>query len=672
MIGAAGGLLLLLLAAVTAAVPREPPSQGADAQHPLSPSILKTQPPARKLQGRFLHITDIHPDPFYKVHSSPEEQCHSGKGSSGHYGAPVTSCDAPFSLVNATFKWIEENLRDSIDFVIWTGDSARHDNDDRFPRTNKQVLKLNKFVVHKFVEAFGKPDNLHDPDPTNDFVVPIVPTFGNNDILPHNIFQPGPNSWTREYEDIWNKFIPQEQRHSFARGGWYFTEVIPNKLAVFSLNTLYFFDSNSAVDGCDLKSEPGYEHFEWLRIQLQFLRSRGMKAMLIGHVPPARTANKQNWDETCHQKFTLWLRQYRDVIVASVFGHMNIDHFMFQDVHELKYKFKIKGIDDEFQRLGGGLELMSNNETFSATGKSQYLTDLRSNWENLPKPPAGSSYLEEGGADYEAEKKHKKKKKKNDVEKFLKAIGGCWGERYSMSLVSPSVVPNFYPTLRIVHYNISGLEDHSPASKAIGIPAPESYDPLVTDSSDHENSFKGFGDDGDMLQDQTRKKKKKKKGKKKKGPQFPVPKAPSKTSPPGPGYSPQTLSLMSWRQYYANLTAINEAVQSDTTKNPHKHFNYISEYTTNNDSNYQMVDLTLRNWLDVAEKISRGHFPKQQEQVEEDNQNREQDIALLKKGKKKEDRATKARNRLWHVFVKRAFVHTKPDEEIDNKFDSDK
>lgn len=612
-----------------------------------------------------LIVTDIHPDPFYKVHSSPEEQCHSGKGPSGHYGAPVTSCDTPFSLVNATFKWIEENLKDSIDFVIWTGDSARHDNDDRFPRTNKQVLKLNKFVVDKFVEAFGKSDNIDDPDPTNDFVVPIVPTFGNNDILPHNIFLPGPNSWTREYEGIWNKFIPQEQRHSFARGGWYFTEVIPNKLAVFSLNTLYFFDSNSAVDGCDLKSEPGYEHFEWLRIQLQFLRTRGMKAMLIGHVPPARTANKQSWDETCHQKFTLWLRQYRDVIVASFFGHMNLDHFMFQDVHELKYNFKIKGIDDEFERLGPGLELKSNNETFSTTGKSQYLTDLRSNWENLPKPPSGSSYLEEGGADYESEKKHKKKKP-DDVEKFLKAIGGRWGERYSISLVSPSVVPNYYPTLRIVHYNISGLEDHSPASRAIGNPAPESFNSLVAESTDHEKSFVEFEDEADVVHDQT---KKKKKGKKKKGPQFPVPKPPSKTSPPGPGYSPQTLSLMAWRQYYANLTAINDAFHRDTTKDSHKHFKYINEYTTNNDSNYQMPDLTLRNWLDVAEKISRGHFPKQEELDEGVDLDSEQRIDLLKKDKKKKGKTKKARNHLWHVFVKRAFVHTKPDEDIENNFE---
>lgn len=591
----------------------------------------------------------------------------------------MTECDTPISLVNATFKWIEENLKDEIDFVIWTGDSARHDNDDNFPRTDKQVIQLNRFVVHKFVETFGKPDNIDDPDPTNDFVVPIVPTFGNNDILPHNIFAPGPNKWTRDYEDIWNKFVPQEQRHSFARGGWFFTEVIPNKLAVFSLNTLYFFDSNSAVDGCDLKSEPGYEHFEWLRIQLQFLRVRGMKAMLTGHVPPARTANKQSWDESCHQKFTLWLHQYRDVIVASIFGHMNIDHFMFQDVHQLKYKFKIEGIDDDTDRTSG-LTTQSPNHTFAATKKAQYLSDLRSSWDELPKPPPGFSYLEENSPEYEVEKK--KKKKIDPVDKFLDAIGGVWGERFSMCLVGPSVVPNYFPTLRIVHYNISGMEDHSPASRAVGTPAPESLHSSITDSSEKEGYSAQVEDEDGSVHDLKKKKKKKGKKKKKKGPPFPVPKPPSKTSLPGPGYSPQPLSLISWRQYYANLTAINDEVHSDTAKERHKHFEFQTEYTTDNDSNYRLQDLSVRSWLDLAEKIARPSLSKPdgffEEEIEEETEasiddsaeslREEQTYKGEKKGKKKGGGPKTTKNHLWHVFVKRAYVHTKPDAEIQKRF----
>ncbi|KAL8815558.1 MAG: hypothetical protein Q9191_008452, partial [Dirinaria sp. TL-2023a] len=235
----------------------------------------------RKLHGRFLQITDFHPDPFYEPYSSTESDkaCHRGEGPAGAFGAETTDCDAPIALVNATFKWIDKHVKDSIDFIVWTGDSARHDNDEEIPRTSDQVSKLNELMVNKFAESFGTDDE----DPTNAFTVPIIPTFGNNDILPHNIFSDGPNQWTKHYLHIWRKFIPEEQRHGFERGGWFFVEAIPNKLAVFSLNTLYFFDSNTAVDGCAENTEPGYAQMEWLRIQLQFIRQRGMKAIITGH-----------------------------------------------------------------------------------------------------------------------------------------------------------------------------------------------------------------------------------------------------------------------------------------------------------------------------------------------------------------------------------------------------
>lgn len=141
------------------------------------------------------------------------------------------------SLINATFDWIDQNIRDQIDFIVWTGDSARHDNDDKIPRNEDQVVEQNQIIVNKFRDVFGRRDD-DDEDPTNDFVIPIIPTIGNNDILPHNIFLEGPNRWTQNFLQIWRSFIPEEQRHQFQRGGWFYTEVIPNKLAVVSLNTM--------------------------------------------------------------------------------------------------------------------------------------------------------------------------------------------------------------------------------------------------------------------------------------------------------------------------------------------------------------------------------------------------------------------------------------------------
>lgn len=618
--------LLLFTALAAARPPASPPT--AQPQHVLDVSDAGSQAGTpRRLRGKFLHVTDFHPDPFYRQGSDPDGQhpCHRGEGSAGYFGAEKTGCDTPFSLVNATFDWIKEHLRDEVDFVVWTGDSARHDNDEKYPRTTKQIEQLNEFIVSKFDEAFGKPDNTHDDDPTNDLVVPVVPNFGNNDVLPHNIFTPGPNKWTRKFLTIWEKFVPQEQRHSFARGGWFFTEVIPNRLAVFSLNTLYFFDANGAVDGCADPNEPGYEHFEWLRNQLEFLRDRNMKAILIGHVPPARTQGKQNWDETCYQKYTLWLRQFRDLIIGNLFGHMNIDHFALQDTRQLTYEFPIDGIDDEALRDNGA----SISDDFNAEGKTDYLSDLRQLWGNLPTPPKVKKV--EG----DLETVGKRKSRKRAMKHYLKEIGGPYGERFSLSVISPSIVPNFYPTLRIIEYNVTGLEHDHPA---LAPTSPSYADTDVTEHVSLQHTPPGlwvhtedFESDISLDYDYEveKKKKKKHKGKKKKKskPNFRVPDPPSETSPPGPGYSPQTLSFLSWKQLYANLTKINEAVAEELRMegslanvgvDDHlheakfkKHFKFELEYDTRDDKVYKMKDLTMRSWLNLAEKIGRTAYDAQ-------------------------------------------------------------
>ena len=108
----------------------------------------------------------------------------------GTYGTETSDCDTPYALVNATFKWIAENVRD-VDFVVWTGDSARHDNDEKIPRTADEVLSTNRWIAEKFREVFR-----HD-DSNKGLAVPIVSTFGNNDILPHNILLSGPNRWLK-------------------------------------------------------------------------------------------------------------------------------------------------------------------------------------------------------------------------------------------------------------------------------------------------------------------------------------------------------------------------------------------------------------------------------------------------------------------------------------------
>lgn len=609
-------------------------------------------------------MADVHPDQFYKTSSSSDSghACHSGSGSAGFYGAEKTDCDTPFTLVNATFEWIAKHLRDQIDYVIWTGDSARHDNDERRPRTEEQVVQLNEFVVQKFVEVFGKSDNIDDPDPTNDFVVPIVPTFGNNDILPHNIFREGPNRWTKKYTGIWRNFVPEAQRHSFQRGGWFFVEVIPNQLAVFSLNTLYFFENNAAVDGCNKKSQPGYEQMEWLRIQLQLLRNRGMKAIMIGHVPPARTDGKQSWYESCWQKYTLWMKQYRDVVAGSIYGHMDIDHFMIQDTKDLERYYTNGKEVEEIQRVGRFAA--EDDPTFTTQGSSDYLRDLRDEWADLPNPPSGFSFVaEKHDGLIETGKRNKKK------QKYLDKIGGEWAERFSVSLVSPSVVPNYYPSIRVIEYNISGIEDGAAALGDIPVFAKPTASTSEIAAEEH----------GDDIEAEKKRKKDK--------PKFKVPKAPSKSTPPGPAYSPQTFSFLSYAQYFANLTYINNGNQNShaaadaTKKYGPREFAFEVGYNTKNDTVYKLKDLTVKSYLDLAMRIGKKKGsesslfdpaadnldPDVEATVDASKHNKKRK-KRKNKHKHKKGKKGKRQNKVWMAFVERAFVGAKSEEEIQEAF----
>lgn len=579
--------------------------------------------------------------------------------------------------------------------MIWTGDSARHDSDEKHPRSADEVLSTNIMMADKFVDTFSSKKRRMD--------VPVVPTWGNNDFLPHNIFFPGPNKWLRKYSEIWKRFIPEEQRHSFEFGGWFWVEVIPNQLAVFSLNTMYFFDRNAGVDGCADPSEPGFRHMEWLSIQLQIMRDRGMKAILIGHVPPARTDNKQNWDETCWQKYTLWLQQYRDVVTGSLYGHMNIDHFLLQDTKEIDIA------------LESGLNARESLEDeFSITSKQDYLQDLRKGWSDLPGSALNALAEDEEASDVDAsgkkKKKHKKKKKKDKYKK----IGGKHAERYVLSLVSPSIVPNYFPTLRVIEYNITGLQDSKVWADSFDATKELPSTTGVWDETEEE----AFAEMKDDLEAEKKKKKgkKHKKPKKPKDPHLVIPKDPPEGSTPGPAYFPQLMTFTGYTQYFANLTYINNDLTQDvegekwrdgdyTDEEPNykdprpREFKFEVEYNTFDDKFYKLKDMTVMEYVKLAyrlgkKKVKGKAWGVDEDELEEEESVKDEDqglelrdekdldedfgdedfesfdsdsnndvLAEEKKGKKKKKKHHK--NKAWLHFLDRAFVGTVPKEELE-------
>lgn len=562
------------------------------------------------IYGRFLHITDLHPDPFYKVGSNPEESCHSNDepgeaGPAGKYGDAVLGCDSPLELVNDTIAWVAENLRDKIDFVVWTGDNVRHDNDRRYPRFEQAIFDLNEQISDLFYETFR---NRNDSDPRK-MDVELVPSLGNNDVYPHNLFSPGPTLQTREMFRIWRNFVPQPQLHTFNKGAYFFQEVIPNHLAVLSLNTLYLFQSNPLVDNCDSRKQPGYQLFEWLGYVLKEMRARNMKVWILGHVPP----NGKNYDESCLRKYIVWSHEYRDVIIGGLFGHMNMDHFI-----PLDSTAAYKSIHDSVgSKEFATLDLFS---TFDMTDEdSEELDRIMAFGDDEIRIQGGTprnkvQYMESLRETIYSTIKGTKK-------------SGKHSERYSIAHVTASVIPTFNPGLRVWEYNITGLAEQAAFNAKYKFTP---WDDFFT--ALEKITLRNVEDDDVTIM--------------KKDKTLP-PKMP-KHLPLGPAYIQQTFTPERYVQYFADLKLINEGT---------KKFAYEYEYATD-DSLYGLKDLTVDEWLKFGRKLGKpvkGGIEKAKNSKVKNKKG--EDRKKGKKGKKgKKEKDYSNLELIWKNYIRNTFV----------------
>ncbi|KAI9283367.1 Metallo-dependent phosphatase-like protein [Sporodiniella umbellata] len=275
--------------------------------------------------GRYLHITDIHMDKHYLKGATINSDCHrrpkkhrkkkKAEGLlAGHWGAPNTECDAPPRLVYHNIDYIAKEWKDKIDFVIWTGDNARHDGDALITRTKKEIVGYNRKISGLLKQAFTLDNNR---------TLPIVPCIGNNDVHPHNELRGiKHNPQLEEFSVLWKEFIPNDQIKSFKKGGYYAIDVAP-QMRVLSLNTLYFFSSNDVANTCsDLKS-PGHRHIKWMKRQLKRARRDNVKVIVIGHVPPT----VKTFKDSCLDDYIRLSTKFADVITGHMYGHANMDHF---------------------------------------------------------------------------------------------------------------------------------------------------------------------------------------------------------------------------------------------------------------------------------------------------------------------------------------------------------
>jgi hypothetical protein len=231
--------------------------------------------------------------------------------------------DAPGILIEHTIDWIRREWRDKLHFVIWTGDNSRHDWDATHPRKETKVLELNRKVTDIVSDLFCS-------TPEHPRAIPVVPVIGNNDVQPHNFIDLN-DDILYFFEKLWDHWIPKEQRSDFLEGGYYAVDVAPG-LRVLSINTMYFLKANPLARSRTNKGSSGYTHMQWYQRQLEKARQDGVKAYVIGHVPPSR----RDFFRTCMTAYMSITADYSDVVFGHFYGHLNMDHFLLYDKREVE------------------------------------------------------------------------------------------------------------------------------------------------------------------------------------------------------------------------------------------------------------------------------------------------------------------------------------------------
>ncbi|KAJ3106959.1 Endopolyphosphatase [Phlyctochytrium planicorne] len=287
--------------------------------------------------GTFLHVTDIHLDPAYKEGTAVKNLCHrkdevdASLNVAGKFGAIATDCDSPIALLDATFEFMKGNPNtNNPDFIIMTGDAARHDRDKVQARTDEDTLSDHRAVIKYFADTWdlGK--------------IPLFPTIGNNDVFDHNSVAANTISpLLTNLLKIWEPLnLGLDKIDTFINAGYYSKQIFPNKnLHIISLNTMWLYKRNVKTTDCTTPDNPGTVMLDWFEAKLGEIRNGKGKAYVMGHIPPKDEFNARMYFDACYERYNGIVGRNLDVISAHFHGHVNQDMLTFMT--DAKGKFEL-------------------------------------------------------------------------------------------------------------------------------------------------------------------------------------------------------------------------------------------------------------------------------------------------------------------------------------------
>jgi hypothetical protein len=287
-------------------------------------------------QGVFLHVSDLHFDPFAdpaivrRLIAAPVEQ----------WGAIFrSSTNTPFSQhgKDSSFPLLVSMLAaakgPAYDYVLSTGDIVSHDFKDEFLKVGGVESEYAGFVIKtmRFVDRM-----LKDAFPG----VPLIAVLGNNDSTCDDyMLSPRDPMLAAVARDL-----PAVARHppalrDYLMGGFY---AVPHpkvpKHDVVVLSDVFL--SRKYRDACGPSGvDPGSAELAWLEWTLYQAKLAGRTVSLAMHIPPGVDAYSSSrshacplqvtsfWQDAYARRFLALVALYRDQLRIAFAGHTHMDDF---------------------------------------------------------------------------------------------------------------------------------------------------------------------------------------------------------------------------------------------------------------------------------------------------------------------------------------------------------
>ena len=257
--------------------------------------------------GYFIQLTDIHMDEMYQPGTAVDCdtplccEAQYGAGSAAYWGE--YKCDGNLPMFLSLMKELRTNWVPKIDFLVYTGDTPRH---NIWNQTREYNLGRERAVMDLLYSELGPS-------------LKVYPSLGNHEAEPCDQFQPYPNNTWMTYPvaQMWSRWLPQEALSTVQVGGYY-TISLSKALRLVVVNTQYYdlFNFWMLLDIKDPSAQ-----LVWLEAVLANSRAAGQRVILVGHIPPMAPATQWNYG----QRYIQLLEKYADVLTAQLYGHTHRD-----------------------------------------------------------------------------------------------------------------------------------------------------------------------------------------------------------------------------------------------------------------------------------------------------------------------------------------------------------